>query len=93
MSEAYHLIFAFAAGMALGAFFTLNLWSVVQKMTDEQTPWYVMYGNFVLRMSVVVLGFYLVMGGRWERMITTLLGFVLMRELLVRRLGRKPGVS
>jgi F1F0 ATPase subunit 2 len=90
MNDTWYLIFAFAVGMALGAFFSLNLWTTVRKMTDEQTPWHIMYGNFVLRMSAVVIGFYLVMAGRWERMIATLLGFVVMREILVRYLGRKP---
>ncbi len=78
--------------MALGAFFSLNLWTSVRRMTDEHTPWYIMYGNFILRMGVVVIGFYLVMAGHWERMLAALLGFVLMREILVRRLGRKSRV-
>jgi F1F0 ATPase subunit 2 len=79
--------------MALGAFFSLNLWSSVRRMTDEQTPWYFMYSSFMLRILVVVLGFYLVMAGRWERLVAAFLGFVLVREIMVRRLGRKPKVS
>lgn len=93
MKGTYYLVFAFAVGMVLGAFFSLNLWSSVQKMTDDETPWYILYGSFMLRISVVLLGFYLVMDGRWEHMIAALGGFVLMREILVRRLGRNPGVS
>ena len=93
MAEAPYLILAFITGMALGAFFSLNLWVSVRRMADEHTPWYIVYGNFMLRMGVVVIGFYLVMAGHWERMLAALLGFVLMREILVRRLGRKPRVS
>ena len=93
MAGTSYLILAFMTGMALGAFFSLNLWSSVRRMTDEQTPWYFMYGSFMLRMLVVVLGFYLVMAGRWERLVAAFLGFVLVREIMVRRLGRKPKVS
>jgi F1F0 ATPase subunit 2 len=93
LNEALSLILAFSVGMALGAFFSLNLWASVRRMTDEHSHWYIMYGNFMLRMGVVVIGFYLVMAGHWERMLAALLGFVLIREILVRRLGRKPRVS
>jgi F1F0 ATPase subunit 2 len=89
----YYLVLAFGTGMALGAFFSLNLWSSVRRMTDAQTPWYFMYGSFMLRILVVVLGFFLVMAGRWERLAAAFLGFVLVREIMVRRLGRKPKVS
>ena len=89
MEDISYLILAFGAGAALGTIFTLNLWASVKKMVDEHTRWYVVYGNFVLRISIVMLGFYLVTAGRWERMIAALLGFMLMREIMVRRLGRK----
>jgi F1F0 ATPase subunit 2 len=93
MNKTYYIVFAFAVGIALGAFFSLNLWSSVQRMTDDKTPWYILYGGFMLRISIVLLGFYLVMDGHWERMIAALGGFVLMREILVRALGKSPGVS
>jgi F1F0 ATPase subunit 2 len=93
MIDTPHLILAFLSGLALGAFFSLNLWSSVKKMTDEQTPWHVLFVNYVLRIGVVAVGFYIVMDGHWERMIAALGGFVLMREILVRRLGKSPGVS
>ena len=93
MNKTYYIVFAFAVGIALGAFFSLNLWSSVQRMTDDKTPWYILYGGFMLRISVVLLGFYFVMDGHWERMIAALAGFVLMREILVRKLGKSPGVS
>ncbi len=93
MMDVPHLIIAFLAGLALGAFFSLNLWSSVKKMTDEQTPWHVLFVNFMLRMGVVAVGFYIVMNGHWESMMAALAGFVLMRGILVRRLGKSPGVS
>lgn len=87
------LVLPLVVGMALGAFYSVNLWSAVKRMADESTPWYVLYGSFLLRMVVVLAGFSLVMGGRWERLLAALCGFVLVRELLVRRLGRSPRTS
>jgi F1F0 ATPase subunit 2 len=93
MTGAPYLIFALCAGMALGAFFSVSLWSSVRRLTGPRSPWYLVYGNFVIRMCVVLIGFYLVMAGHWERMVATLLGFVIAREIMVRRLGRKPEMS
>jgi F1F0 ATPase subunit 2 len=93
MTDAGFLVLAFTTGMALGAFFSLNLWATVRKMTNEHTPWYILVGNFMLRMGVVLAGFYIVMAGHWERLLAALLGFVLMREILVHRLGRKPKMT
>jgi F1F0 ATPase subunit 2 len=93
MTDAGFLVLAFTTGMALGAFFSLSLWASVRKMADEQTPWYILFGNFLFRMGVTVTGFYLVMAGQWERVLAALLGFVFMREILVRRLGKSSRVS
>ncbi len=87
------LFLPFAVGMALGVFFSLNLWSSVRKMSEQDAPWYFLYGNFILRTSVVLMGFYLVMDGNWQRMVSALLGFMLTREIMVRIIGRKPEVS
>jgi F1F0 ATPase subunit 2 len=87
--DAYSLVVAFGAGLALGAFFSLTLWSSIRRMVDGKTPWYVLFGNYVFRTSVVLAGFFLVMAGRWERMAAALTGFVIMRALMGRFLGRE----
>lgn len=89
-SSTPHLLLAFAAGMALGAFFSLHLWRTVQRMTEPAGHTVVAALGFLLRVAVVVAGFSLVMGGRWERLLSALLGFVLVREVMVRYLIRRP---
>lgn len=91
--ETLHLIAAFAAGMALGAFFSLHLWSSVKRLTGPEGITLSSVGGFILRMVVVTSGFYLVMDGRWERLLAALAGFVVVRGVMVRRLGRKPGTA
>ncbi len=86
--DAYSLAGAFGAGLALGVFFSLSLWASVRKMVNEKTPWGTLAGGFLLRVSVVVGGFLLVSAGRWERMASALAGFVIMRALMARFLGR-----
>lgn len=93
MSETLHLILGFTVGMALGGFFTLHLWNSVRRVTGNDGMTLSSIGGFILRVTVVTAGFYMVMDGRWERLLAALLGFVLVREVMVRRLGRKPGTT
>jgi len=45
-----------------------------------------------VRMVVVLPGFYFVMSGHWERLVMALLGFILIRMILTRRLGMDKAV-
>lgn len=90
MAETFYLVLAFAAGIALGTFYFLNLWKTVQRISEPSGPGLFMVRNFVFRLAVVLPGFYLVMAGHWERLLMAMLGFVIMREILVRRIGRGP---
>lgn len=78
---------AFAAGLVLGAFYFIALWRTVKRLPDTPSPLRLMLGSFVLRMAVVLPGFYFVMSGHWERLAMALIGFILMRMILTRRLG------
>jgi F1F0 ATPase subunit 2 len=78
---------AFAAGLVLGAFYFIALWRTVKKLSDTPSPLRLMLGSFVVRMAVVLSGFYFVMSGHWERLVIALIGFILMRMILTRRLG------
>ncbi len=93
MSDTLHIAMAFLAGLGLGSFYFLNLWKTVQRVTGPSGPGMFMFRNFLVRAAVVLPGFYLVMAGHWERLVAAVLGFVVMREVLVRYLGRKPGTS
>jgi F1F0 ATPase subunit 2 len=44
--------------------------------------------SFALRTALALTGFYLVMQGDWQRLAAALVGFLLMREILLRRLGK-----
>jgi F1F0 ATPase subunit 2 len=45
--------------------------------------------SFVARVGIVMSGFYfIIMGGHLERLAMAMAGFILARQILVRRLGR-----
>ncbi len=87
MNDAVLLLLAGAAGVALGAVFFGGLWWTVRKVVASPWPALWVFGSLLLRMAVVLSGFYLVSGGKWQRLLACLVGFVIAR-LAVTRLTR-----
>ena len=87
MNETLTLVLAWMAGGALGVMFFGSLWWTVRKGVLSKRPALWFLGSLLLRMSIALAGFYLVMGGHWERLLACLLGFVMAR-LIVTRLTR-----
>ncbi len=81
------LILVFIAGAALGFFYFGTLWLTVNRIKETRYPILLVLGSFLGRLAVTMGGFYLVFGGRWERIVLCLVGFLLARTILIRRLG------
>jgi F1F0 ATPase subunit 2 len=79
MNEALSLAAGLLAGIGLGAFFFGGLWWTVRKGVSSKRPGLWFFGSMLLRMAVVVLGFYLILGDDWKRLLAGLLGFVIAR--------------
>ena len=92
MNEVWLLALALSAGLLLGAIFFGGLWWTVRKGASSEQPAFWFLGSLLLRMSIAFAGFYLVSGGRWERLLVCLVGFVIAR-LVVMRLTRPSGGS
>ena len=82
------LLVAFLAGMGLALIYFRLLWATVKRLCSVRRPLMFVAGSFIARMLMLLSGFYLVMAGQWERLVACLLGFLLMREIYVRRLWR-----
>ncbi len=80
----FHLILAFAAGLALGSFHFWALRLTVQRLPDTTRPWLLALGSFWFRLLIALSGFYLASQGRWENLSVCLAGFFLRRWVLVR---------
>jgi F1F0 ATPase subunit 2 len=96
MSEVVILITAFAAGIGLGTFYFGGLWLTVRRLPKVKRPALLSMCSFFGRLGIIIFGFYLIMDGHWERMImdghwermiVCMIGFLIMRGILVRVWG------
>lgn len=92
MNEKLGLVLACMAGGALGAIFFGGLWWTVRKGLTSSRPVLWVFASFLLRTGIALVGFYVVSGGDWQRLLACLAGFVMAR-LVVTRLTRLPEES
>ena len=89
MNDFLLLALALVAGLVLGAIFFGGLWWTVRKGVSGKSRalWFPV--SMLLRMSIVLVGFYFVGQGDWQLLVTCLLGFIIAR-IIVMRLTRTP---
>jgi F1F0 ATPase subunit 2 len=81
------LALAFAAGIVLGTFFFYGLWLTVRKLPLARRPVVMSLSSFFGRLAIVLVGFYFITAGRWERLAVCLVGFLAARMVLVKIFG------
>lgn len=78
----------FATGVGLGLIYFLGLWLTIRQLAQRQYTSLWMMASLMLRLSLVLTGFYLLIDATgWQGLLAALLGFTLVRLLLTRRLG------
>jgi F1F0 ATPase subunit 2 len=85
MNDAATLLVAWIAGLLMGSVFFGGLWWTVRKGLVSQHPalWFI--GSLILRMSLVLTGFYLITRhGNWQLLLSCLLGFIVARIAVMR---------
>lgn len=82
---------AFLAGMALGAAYVAALWLAVRRLLGTRRPGLWLLAGSALRLGLLMGGFYLVMDGRWERLVACLAGFLVVRVAATRWAGAAEG--
>src|ERR1017187_3049178 len=85
MNNVLFLALALMAGLVLGAIFFGGLWWTVRKGVLSKSPAFWFLGSMLLRMSIVLVGFYFVGRGDWERLVSCLLGFIIARIIVMRQ--------
>ena len=83
MNETLIMILIFIAGLALGTLFFGGLWLTVRKALTSAKPALLMLGSFVIRIAVVLIGFYFIGAGDWQRLLMLLAGFVIARFFVI----------
>ena len=81
-----YLAMAFLVGMGTGIVYFGGLWWTVRQLPFARQPALLTMGSFLVRTGISLTAFYLVSAGQWERILISLLGFIIVRGLLVRRI-------
>ena len=89
MNESLMLVVASVTGLVLGAIFFGGLWWSVRQGVSSKHPALWFLGSALVRMCIVLGGFYFIGREHWERLVLCLLGFVIAR-FLVMRITRTP---
>ena len=87
VNDLLYLALAFGAGIVLGTFYFYGLWLTVRKLPSARRPVVMSLSSFFGRLAVVLVGFYFVTAGRWERLVACLAGFLAARIVLVKIFG------
>jgi F1F0 ATPase subunit 2 len=82
------LLISFIVGAAIGVIYFAGLWETIRRLPDVEKPVRRIALSYAVRTTLALSGFYFVMQGEWERLAVAMVGFLLMRELLLRRLGK-----
>jgi len=89
--EALQLIVGFCVGALAGIFYFGGLWFTLRRLPRARHPIVLALGSLVLRTGIAVTVFVLmVRGGRWQRLLLCVAGFVVARLVLVGVLRRTP---
>ena len=82
------IVVSLGIGLLMGAFYFGGLWLTVRKVANTRPAGLILFGSFLVRAAVVLIGFYFVTDGKWERVLACMTGFVLARTLFIHRLRR-----
>jgi F1F0 ATPase subunit 2 len=84
-SDLVGLIVALIGGGVLGAVAFGGLWWTVRRLPTSKSPALLTVGSLIARLGISVLGFYLIGAGSWERLLACLAGYLVVRQILIRR--------
>jgi F1F0 ATPase subunit 2 len=88
----FALLVALLEGALLGVVFFTGLWWTVRKIESTKQVARLFLGSMLLRTTVVLLGFYFILGDNWPHLAAGLLGFIIAR-IIVTRLTRNADQS
>ena len=90
MNELLPLIPPFAAGLVLGTIFFVGLWWTIRRSIKSTNPAMLFLSSAVLRIGIVLMGFYFISNGQWQRMAACLVGFIMSRLAVTWFTSDKP---
>lgn len=91
--EVNELLAALLLGAGIGLFHFGGLWYTIRRLSIARNPEYQFFLSFFLRTAISIGLFYLVSEGRWEKILAALTGFMIIRYVMVRKIGITPNSS
>ena len=82
MNEVLSLLPSIFGGIFLGVLFFGGLWFTVRKGLNSKKPALIFMGSLIIRMGIVVMGFYYVGANSWQKMLACLGGFLIARIVI-----------
>ncbi len=87
----FSYLLALLAGLVLGLFYFGILWITVQQIPTTKKPFILIMGSFLVRMTFLFGAFYLIVSySDWQYLIACLIGFMLTRFVMVRKIKSTP---
>jgi F1F0 ATPase subunit 2 len=78
-------LISFLIGVGIGFFYFYGLWWTIRKLPTVRQPGLWTFASFLLRTGVGLVAFYYSMQGQWQRLLVSLVGFMMTRAILARR--------
>jgi F1F0 ATPase subunit 2 len=85
--EIKELFISILLGGGISLFHFGGLWWTVQRMKHVRNSPYEFILSFFLRTGISIGLFYLISGGRWEKLLPALAGFLAVRYIMIRKIG------
>ncbi|CAN5541115.1 ATP synthase subunit I [soil metagenome] len=83
MNEISNMVLPFIVGWLLAILFFGGLWFTVKKLTASKMPALLVLGSFIVRVGIVLIGFYFIGSGDWKKLIVCLIGFIVARFAVI----------
>jgi F1F0 ATPase subunit 2 len=83
-ADAGLLVLAFLGGALLGLIYFGGLWVTIRRLERTANQVLLFGASFLARLVLVLAGFYLISGGRVERLAASLIGFFVARQVMLR---------
>ncbi len=87
------LLLSFLVGSVTGILYFGGLWYTVRQLPSANRPTLLLIGSFALRLGLLLTAVYLLASAHWSHLLSALVGILLARTLLIRRLGPGKRVS
>ncbi len=84
IGESAPLIAAFAMGLVVGAAFFWSLWIALRRLSRTAHAQFWLIGSSALRVGLMLLAWYWIAGGQWQKLLACLVAFVVVRLAAVR---------